>query len=226
MPHAGARSAYHGAQRRQTGQASLASENDSGKRPAACAGPPASSGDYAAQALDAGSVPLYSTYTVTFYDKNGAQLGQASVINLGSPLGAAAGGSVAWPSLAMNDATTQFLTPGTQLATAQYALSVTWSSLINGINLAYPVTSAQIQATVQTTAGLEAVDGFSSASRTTRRWGNIRRPSARAWMHRARRVARTARSRRWPRAARGLSISAAAGTAPRSTTLRSTTTDN
>ncbi|NIF51627.1 carboxypeptidase-like regulatory domain-containing protein [Burkholderia sp. Ax-1724] len=123
--------------------------------------PPASSGDYAAQALDAGSVPLYSTYTVTFYDKNGAQLGQAAVINPGSPLGAAAGGSVAWPSLVMNGATTQFLTPGTQLAAAQYALSVTWSSLVNGINPAYPVTSAQIQATAQTTAGLEAVDGFS-----------------------------------------------------------------
>jgi hypothetical protein len=123
--------------------------------------PPASTGYYAAQAIDATGVPLYSTYTVTFYDSNGAQLGQSSVINPGSPLGAAAGGSVAWPALMMNDATTQFLTPGTQLADVQYALSVTWSSLVNGLNLAIPVNSVQIQATAQSNAGLVEADGFS-----------------------------------------------------------------
>ncbi|WP_233804603.1 hypothetical protein [Paraburkholderia sp. HP33-1] len=123
--------------------------------------PPASTGFYAAQSLDASSVPLYSTYTVTFYDMNGAQLGQSSVINPGSPLNAAAGGSIPWPTLLVNDATTQFLTPGTALAGVQYALSVTWSSLVNeGLSLAYPVTSAGIAATAQTSAGLEEVNGF------------------------------------------------------------------
>ena len=118
--------------------------------------PAASSGYYAAQVLDASTVPLYSTYTVTFFDKNGAQLGQSSIINPGSPLGAAAGNSIAWPTL-LPDFATQFLTPGGSLAGTQYAMSVTWSSLVNGQNLAYPVTSVQIQAT-----GLTAeVDGFS-----------------------------------------------------------------
>jgi hypothetical protein len=117
---------------------------------------PASSGYYAQQAIDAGSVPLYSTYTVTFYDKNGAQLGQSSVVNPGSPLNAAAGGSVAWPTL-LADFATQFLTPAGSLAGTQYAMSVTWSSLVNGQNLAYPVTSVQIQAGGSATT----VDGFS-----------------------------------------------------------------
>ncbi|MBC8748283.1 MULTISPECIES: hypothetical protein [Paraburkholderia] len=123
--------------------------------------PPASTGFYAAQSLDAGSVPLYSTYTVTFYDINGAQRGQSSVINPGRPLNAAAGSSIPWPTLLMNDATTQFLTPGTALADVQYALSVTWSGLVNdGLNLAYPVTSTGIAAAAQTSAGGEQVNGF------------------------------------------------------------------
>lgn len=117
---------------------------------------PASSGYYAKQAIDASSVPLYSTYTVTFFDKNGAQLGQSSIVNPGSPLNAAAGGSIAWPTL-LADFATQFLTPAGSLAGTQYAMSVTWSSLVNGQNLAYPVTSVQIQAGGST----GTVDGFS-----------------------------------------------------------------
>ncbi|NML34681.1 carboxypeptidase-like regulatory domain-containing protein [Paraburkholderia antibiotica] len=123
--------------------------------------PPTSTGFYAAQALDASTVPLYSTYMVTFYDKNGAQLGQSSVINPGSPLNAAAGDSIPWPTLLMNDATTQFLTPGTTLADAQYALSVTWSGLVNdGLNLAYPVTSPGIAATASASGSVTQVNGF------------------------------------------------------------------
>jgi hypothetical protein len=122
---------------------------------------PTASGYYAAQSVDASTVPLYSAYTVTFFDKNGAQLGQSSIINPGSPLSAAAGGSVAWPTL-LPDFATQFLTPTGSLAATQYAMSVTWSSLVNGQNLAYPVTSVQIQATGLTAAGPSAeVDGFS-----------------------------------------------------------------
>jgi hypothetical protein len=124
--------------------------------------PPASTGYYAAQSLDASTVPLYSAYTVTTYDRSGAQLGQSSIINPGSPVNAAAGSSVAWPSLLMDTATTAFLTPGSSLAGAQYAMSMTWSSLVNGQNLAYPVTSVQIQASALATDGsLSEVDGFS-----------------------------------------------------------------
>ena len=124
--------------------------------------PPVSKGYYAAQSLDASTVPLYSTYTVTFYDKTGAQLGQSSVINPGSPVNAAAGSAVEWPSLLMDTATTAFLTPGSSLAGAQYAMSMTWSSLVNQQNLAYPVTSVQIQASALGTDGtLSEVDGFS-----------------------------------------------------------------
>ncbi|CAE6770057.1 hypothetical protein R75461_03790 [Paraburkholderia nemoris] len=123
--------------------------------------PAASSGYYSAQSIDASAVPLYSTYTVTFYDANGAQLGQSSIINPGSPLSAAAGSAVAWPTL-LADFATQFLTPAGSLAGVQYAMSVTWSSLINGQNLAYPVTSVQIQAYPGTASGSTTeVDGFS-----------------------------------------------------------------
>ena len=120
---------------------------------------PASSGYYSAQSIDASTVPLYATYTVTFYDKNGAQLGQSSIVNPGSPLSAAAGNTVAWPSL-LPDFATQFLTPGGSLAGSQYAMSVSWSSLVNGQNLAYPVTSLQIQTSGLTASGLLEVDGF------------------------------------------------------------------
>jgi hypothetical protein len=123
--------------------------------------PTASSGYYSAQSIDASTVPLYSTYTVTFYDQTGAQLGQSSIINPGSPLNAAAGSTVAWPTL-LPDFATQFLTPAGSLAGVQYAMSVTWSSLVNGQNLAYPVTSVQIQAYPGTATGSTTeVDGFS-----------------------------------------------------------------
>ncbi|MCC8393640.1 hypothetical protein LJ656_13680 [Paraburkholderia sp. MMS20-SJTR3] len=123
---------------------------------------PASSGYYAAQAVDAGSVPLYSTYTVTFYDRNGVQLGQSSVINPGSALNASAGNAAQWPTLIMNDATTQFLTPGTALAAAQYALSITWSTPVDGLDLTVPVNSVQIQASALAGSSLQQVNGFSA----------------------------------------------------------------
>ncbi|WP_244438857.1 hypothetical protein [Paraburkholderia dilworthii] len=122
--------------------------------------PPASSGVYAAQAVDVSTVPLYATYTVTFYDSNGAKLGESQVMNPGSPLGAAAGATVSWPSL-LSDFETQFLAPAGSLAGAQYAMSVSWSSLVNGQNLAYTVNSVQIQASGLTLAGTSGeVDGF------------------------------------------------------------------
>ncbi len=126
--------------------------------------PPAASGVYAPQSVDASTVPLYATYTVTFYDSNGAQLGQSQVMNPGSPLGAAAGATVSWPTL-LSDFATQFLTPGGSLAGSQYAMSVSWSSLVNGQNVAYPVNSVQIRASGLTLAGTSGeIDGFAIGS--------------------------------------------------------------
>jgi len=106
--------------------------------------PPSSSGVYAAQAVDVSKVPLFATYTVTFYDSNGAKLGQSQVINPGSPLGAAAGATVAWPTLLPD-----------------FATSVSWSSLVNGQDVAYPVNSVRIQASGLTLAGVNGeIDGF------------------------------------------------------------------
>lgn len=122
--------------------------------------PPASSGVYAAQSVDVGTVPLYAAYTVTFYDSTGTKLGVSQVMNPGSPLGAAAGATVSWPTL-LSDFQTQFLTPAGSLAGIQYAMSVSWSSLVNGQSLAYPVNSVQIQASGLTLAGTNGeVDGF------------------------------------------------------------------
>ncbi|MFL9908835.1 hypothetical protein [Paraburkholderia sp. RL17-337-BIB-A] len=123
--------------------------------------PASSSGYYAPQPIDASTVPLYAAYTVTFYDNNGAQLGQSSIINPGSPLNAAAGSTVAWPTL-LPDFATQFLTPAGSLAGVQYAMSVTWSSVVTGPNPTYPVSSVQIQASPGTGSGsTTAIDGFS-----------------------------------------------------------------
>ncbi|MGF6773507.1 hypothetical protein P3T18_006021 [Paraburkholderia sp. GAS199] len=123
---------------------------------------PAASGYYSTTSIDASTVPLYSSYTVTFYDSTGAQLGQSSIMNPGSPLSAAAGSTVPWPSLLMDTGTIGFLTPNGSLAGEQYAMSLTWSSLINSQNLAYPVTSVQIQAYPGTASGSTTeVDGFS-----------------------------------------------------------------
>jgi hypothetical protein len=121
---------------------------------------PTTSGSYAPQAVDASTVPLYSSYTVTFYDRNGAQLGQSSIINPGSPLNAVAGSTVEWPTL-LSDIATAFLTPTGSLAGTQYAMSLTWSSLVNGADIAYPVTSLQIQASAVATGGSTSqVNGF------------------------------------------------------------------
>jgi hypothetical protein len=120
---------------------------------------PTTSGSYAAQSVDASTVPLYSTYTVTFYDKTGAQLGQSSLINPGSPLNAAAGSTVEWPTL-MSDIATEFLTPSGLLSGTQYAMSLTWTSLVNGADIAYPVTSVQIQAAAVTSGVTSQVDGY------------------------------------------------------------------
>lgn len=126
--------------------------------------PSTTTGYYAAQSVDASTVPLYATYVVTFYDKNGAQLGQSSVINPGAPLNAVAGSAVQWPSL-LSDFATQFLTPTGSLAAQQYAMSVTWSSLVNGLDVAYPVSSVQIQAMPGTAdASTTTIDGFSSGT--------------------------------------------------------------
>jgi hypothetical protein len=123
--------------------------------------PAASSGYYAPQSIDASTVPLYATYTVTFYDKNGAQLGQSSIINPGSPLNAAAGSTIAWPTLLPGIAT-EFLTPSGSLAGTQYAMSLTWSSVVTGPNPTYPVTSVQIQTSPGTGSGsTTAINGFS-----------------------------------------------------------------
>jgi hypothetical protein len=121
---------------------------------------PTTSGSYATQAVDASTVPLYSTYTVTFYDKTGTQLGQSSIINPGSPLNAAAGSTVEWPTL-LSDIETEFLTPSGSLAGTQYAMSLTWSSLVNSLDIAYPVTSVQIQASaLASDSTTSQVDGF------------------------------------------------------------------
>lgn len=121
---------------------------------------PASSGYYAAQSIDASTVPLYATYTVTFYDQRGVQLGQSSIINPGSPLNATAGSTVAWPTLSQD--AIPFLTPGGALAGVQYAMSFTWSSVVTGPNPTYPVTSVQVQASPGTASGsTTSIYGFS-----------------------------------------------------------------
>ncbi|WP_152618326.1 hypothetical protein [Burkholderia pseudomallei] len=58
-------------------------------------------GFYASSSVDLSTVPQFATYTVTFYDSTGAQIGQPmSVVNTTPPISAASGAGVAWQTLA------------------------------------------------------------------------------------------------------------------------------
>ncbi|MDE1180193.1 carboxypeptidase-like regulatory domain-containing protein [Paraburkholderia sp.] len=125
---------------------------------------PSTSGVYAATSIDTTSVPLYSAYLVTFFDSTGTRIGQSTLINTDAPLSASAGASVAWPTL-LPSFEADFLSPTGALTASQYAMSVTWSSLVDGLDVALPVSSVQIQTTPGTATGTtQQVNGFSTGT--------------------------------------------------------------
>lgn len=103
-------------------------------------------GFYSPTPTDLTTVSQFATYTVTFYDSTGAQIGQPmSVVNPTAPISAAAGAGVAWQTIG-NSVLSDFLNPNGALAAAQSSVSLSWSNLVNNQNIAPLVLKTQIQA--------------------------------------------------------------------------------
>lgn len=114
-------------------------------------------GYYTPTPIDVSTVPEYATYTVTFYNSAGAQIGQPmSVINTTPVLAASAGAGVGWQTLA-SSAQSGFLSPGGSQAGAQTSVTVPWSNLVNNQNIGPLVTRVEAEAVPAT--GPE-VDGW------------------------------------------------------------------
>ncbi|MDR5738020.1 hypothetical protein [Caballeronia sp. LZ016] len=81
-------------------------------------------GFYASSPVDLSTVPQFATYTVTFYDSTGAQIGQPmSVVNTTPPISAASGTGVAWQTLATS-VQNSVLSPTGGLAGAQSSVGL------------------------------------------------------------------------------------------------------
>lgn len=117
-------------------------------------------GFYAPSPVDLTTVSQFATYTVTFYDSTGTQIGKPmSVVNSTPPIGAAAGAGVAWQTLATN-VQTDLLNPAGALAAAQPSANLSWSNLVNNQNIAPLASKAQIQAVPGTGVTTGEVDGW------------------------------------------------------------------
>ncbi|MCO8590308.1 hypothetical protein [Burkholderia multivorans] len=117
-------------------------------------------GFYAPSPVDLSTVPQFATYTVTFYDSTGAQIGQPmSVVNTTPPISAASGAGVAWQTLATS-VQNNFLNPNGSLAGAQPSVGLSWSNLVNNQNIAPLVSRTQIQAVPGTGVTTGEVDGW------------------------------------------------------------------
>ncbi len=102
-------------------------------------------GFYAQSPVDLTTVPQFATYTVTFYDSTGTQIGRPTgVVNSTPPISAAAGAGVAWQTLATS-VQNDFLTPSGALASGQSSVGLSWSNIVNGQNIAPLVLATQIQ---------------------------------------------------------------------------------
>jgi hypothetical protein len=112
-------------------------------------------GFYTPQPITVSSVPQFATYTVTFYDASGNQLGSTSVMNITPTAAATAGVFVPWQTLTPATLSAA-LSPSGSLAGAQTSISLSWSNLINNQNVAPLVAKAQIQGATSSTE----VDGW------------------------------------------------------------------
>jgi hypothetical protein len=112
--------------------------------------------------IDITTVPMYASYTVTFYDSTGAQIGQPmSVLNPSPVVGAASGGSVAWQTLS-SDTIQSFLTPGGATSGAVTQMSAAWSTASGLATQGSPLVTSMEASTFPGTAAASqtTVDGW------------------------------------------------------------------
>jgi hypothetical protein len=113
---------------------------------------------YEAKPIDVSTVPQFATYTVTFYDVSGAQIGQTSVVNPTPNIAASNGANIPWQTLSADTANSS-LNPGGAQAGAVQSVNLSWSNLVNGVNVAPLVTDAIF--TTQGSAPTDNIMGYS-----------------------------------------------------------------
>jgi len=117
-------------------------------------------GYYTPSPIDVSQVPRFATYTVTFFDSTGTQIGQPfSVVNPSPVLAASAGQGVLWQTMAA-DTVSNLMSPTGSLAGQQASATLSWSNLVNGANVAPLVGEVQLQAVPGTGVNATEVDGW------------------------------------------------------------------
>lgn len=96
---------------------------------------------YEPRPIDVSSVPQFATYTVTFYDASGTQIGQTSVVNPTPNIAASNGAYIPWQTLSA-DTINSLLSPSGSQAGALPSVNLSWSNLVNGVTVAPLVTDA------------------------------------------------------------------------------------
>ncbi|APA88944.1 hypothetical protein BJG93_27085 [Paraburkholderia sprentiae WSM5005] len=124
--------------------------------------PGTNNGRYSPQSVDVASIGQFARYSVSLYDSTGAQIGRTfSVVNATPVMAAATGAGIAWQSLS-NDFMNAYFAPNGSLAAAQSQLTLAWSNLFGGQNIAPLVTQGLIQ--TQTGNGIIPLMGIDSWS--------------------------------------------------------------
>ncbi|MBB5509974.1 hypothetical protein [Paraburkholderia atlantica] len=126
--------------------------------------PGTNNGRYNPQSVDVASIGQFARYSVSLYDSTGTQIGHTfNVVNATPVMAAATGASIAWQSLS-NDFTNAYFAPNGSLAAAQSQLTLAWSNLFGGQNIAPLVTEALLQ--TQTGSGITPSMGIDSWSQS------------------------------------------------------------
>ncbi|TKC87756.1 hypothetical protein FAZ69_15855 [Trinickia terrae] len=123
-------------------------------------------GFYTPSPIDVSTVSPFATYTVTFFDSTGTQIGSAfSVVNPTVAFPSSSGFFTPWPSLTP-DTIANVLTPGGSESGAQATADLAWSTVFGGfaVNFGPLVTKAQVLGVPGTAASsTAAVEGWVKA---------------------------------------------------------------
>ncbi|WP_066125132.1 hypothetical protein [Bordetella ansorpii] len=106
----------------------------------------------ATRVYDASTIPPYSSYTVTFFNEGGEQIGQDEVINPALPVTADVGRTLnVWRDLT-DETKASVLSPSGSQAGETPALTVSWTeTVINGVNVTPPLATTLIKSVNQMT---------------------------------------------------------------------------
>jgi hypothetical protein len=102
-------------------------------------------GFYTPSSIDVTTVPPLATYTVTFFDSTGTQIGSPfSVINPTASFPASAGNFMFWPTVS-STTIANVLTPSGSLAGAQTSIDVAWSTTFGSFGFDFGPLVSKVQ---------------------------------------------------------------------------------